>query len=221
MAEASSALLSEFHALRPGGSDADTPAEGTFYSQFHDQLTTDGRWRDRWGDRQPWFPLYAEWEVEYTHIPFEYWKLDEHTARHSEDKLVRYGVTVPSAGDPPPPLWEALGQTDIRILSGRVLILPQPSFALGAKIKQLFQNTTPSILDEHLPQDQRDNLLANIGELSYLSSPLSGFASGLVTQAEGSHLKPENKVVGPEGEFSYVINAAAFNAAGLRHLLHA
>ncbi|KAJ4007416.1 hypothetical protein NW752_007604 [Fusarium irregulare] len=215
LAEASRALLSEFHALRPSGNDAGTPAEGTFYPQFHDQLTTDGRWRDRWGDRQPWFPLYAEWEVEYTHIPFEYWKLDEHTARHSEDKLVRYGVTVPSSRDPPPPLWEALGQKDIRILSGRVLILPQPSFALGAKIKQLFQNTPPSILDKYLPKDQRENLLANIGKLSYLSSPLSGFASGLVTQAEGSHLKPENKVVGPEGEFSYVINAAAFNAAGL------
>lgn len=214
LGEASMRLIYEFFSLRPGGRSGALP-KGTFYPQFHDQLTTDERWRDRWGDRQPWFPLYVEWEVEYNHIPFEYWKLDEHTARHSEDKLVRYGVTVPSSRDPPPPLWEALGQKDIRILSGRVLILPQPSFALGAKIKQLFQDTPPSILDEYLPQDQRDNLLANIGELSYLSSPLSGFASGLVTQAEGSHLKPENKVVGPEGEFSYVLNAAAFNQAGL------
>ncbi|KAM0494938.1 hypothetical protein ACHAP8_008316 [Fusarium lateritium] len=209
------ALLTEFHVLRPGGNDSGTPSNGKYYPQFHDQLTTDNRWRDQWGDRQPWFPLYAEWEVEYTHIPFDYWKLDEHTARHSEDKLVRYGITVPSTRDPPPPLWESLGQKDIRILSGRVLILPQPSFALGAKIKQLFQNTPPSILNEYLPEEKRNNLLANIGELSYLSSPLSGFASGIVTQAEGSHLKPENKVVGPEGELSYVLNAAAFDQAGL------
>ncbi|KAF4456304.1 hypothetical protein F53441_1549 [Fusarium austroafricanum] len=218
---AAKALVIEFHALRPEGNDSDTPGQGKFYPQFHDKLTTDQRWRDRWGDRQPWFPLYAEWEVEYTHIPFEFWKLDEHTARHSENKLVRYGITVPSDSDTPPPLWDALSRwqgdkkQDIRVLSGRVLILPQPSFALGAKIKQLFQNTPLSILDEYLPEEDRKALLANIGQLSYLSSPLSGFASGLVTQAEGSHLKPENKVVGPHGESSFVLNAAAFNQAGL------
>lgn len=219
---AAKALLTEFHVLRPAGNDSGTPGEGKFYPQFHDQLTTDQRWRDQWGDRQPWFPLYAEWEVEYTHVPFEFWKLDEHTARHSENKQVRYGITVPSTnGETPPPLWDALSRwqgdknPDIRVLSGRVLILPQPSFALGAKIKQLFQNTPPSILDNYLPKEDRDKLLANISELSYLSSPLSGFASGLATQAEGSHLKPENKVVGPDGESSYVINAAAFNQAGL------
>ncbi|KIL90135.1 hypothetical protein FAVG1_06874 [Fusarium avenaceum] len=218
---ASKTLLTEFHVLRPDGHDSGTAPEGTFYPQFHDQLTTDQRWRDRSGGRQPWFPLYAEWEVEYTHIPFEFWKLDEHAARHSEDKLVRYGITVPSNSETPPPLWDALSRwqgakgQDVRVLSGRVLILPQPSFALGAKIKQLFQNTPPSILDEYLPEKDRNNLLANVNELSYLSSPLSGFVNGLVTQAEGSHLKPENKVVGPHGDSSYVLNAAAFNPAGL------
>ncbi|KAG5659120.1 hypothetical protein KAF25_000322 [Fusarium avenaceum] len=218
---ASKALLTEFHVLRPDSHDSGTAPEGTFYPQFHDQLTTDQRWRDRSSGRQPWFPLYAEWEVEYTHIPFEFWKLDEHAARHSEDRLVRYGITVPSNSETPPPLWDALSRwqgvkgQDVRVLSGRVLILPQPSFALGAKIKQLFQNTPPSILDEYLPEEDRNNLLVNVNELSYLSSPLSGFISGLVTQAEGSHLKPENKVVGPDGDSSYVLNAAAFNPAGL------
>jgi hypothetical protein len=218
---AAKALITEFHALRPGSNDSGTPGQGKFYPQFHDQLTTDNRWRDQWGDRQPWFPLYAEWEVEYTHIPFDFWSLDEHTARHSENKLVRYGITVPSDSEAPPPLWDALARwqgdkkQDIRVLSGRVLILPQPSFALGAKIKQLFQNTPPSILDEYLPEEDRQNLLANISELSYLSSPLSGFTSGLVTQAEGSHLKPENKVVGPQGESSSVLTAATFDPAGL------
>lgn len=219
---AAKALLAEFHILRPAGNVSGDPDQGRFYPQFHDQLTTDERWRDQWGDRQPWFPLYAEWEVEYTHVPFEFWKLDEHTSRLSADKLVRYGITVPSENDEtPPPLWEALPKEqgskgpDIRVLSGRVLILPQPSFALGAKITQLFQNTPPSILDQYLCEDDRKRLLENINALSYLSSPLSGFASGLVTQAEGSHLKPENKVVDANGESSSVIAAAAFNAAGL------
>ncbi|KAJ8107184.1 hypothetical protein ONZ43_g6815 [Nemania bipapillata] len=193
------ALVTEFYAIQPG-SNSD-PGD-KFYPQFHDQVTSDKRWRDQWGDRQPWFPLYVEWEAEYTHVPFDYWKLDEHTARVSAPEMVRYGITVPSPeGQNPPPLWEALATElkdkgfDTRVLSGRVLILPQPSFSLGAKITQLFDNTPPDILDGYLTEAERDNLRENISQLSYLSSPLSGFTSGMVTMAEGSHIKPENKIV--------------------------
>ncbi|KAI1171806.1 hypothetical protein F4777DRAFT_582528 [Nemania sp. FL0916] len=215
------ALITEFYLLLPGGDNSDTPS-GQFYPQFHDDITSDGSWRDQWGDRQPWFPLYAEWEVEYTHVPIEYWKLDEHTARLSANANVRYGITVPAAdGQDPPPLWEALPNEqkdkglDTRILSGRVLILPQPSFSLGAKITQLFDNTPPDILDQYLSKDDRDNLLKNVNKLSYLSSPLSGFANALVTLAEGSHIKPENKIVDSHGESSSAIAAAVNEAAGL------
>ena len=55
---------------------------------------TPPRWRDRWSDRQPWFPLYVEWEVEYTHIPIDYWILTEQAARLSDNKLVRYEITL-------------------------------------------------------------------------------------------------------------------------------
>lgn len=210
-------LLTEFHFLRPGGGDSGKPPGGQSYPQFHDTITTDGRWRDQWGDRQPWFPLYAEWEVEYTHVPFEFWKLDEHTARLSANKLARYGISVPtSEPPPPPPLWKALPAVhDTRVLSGRVLILPQPSFSLQAKVMQLFQNTPPAILDQYLPESDREDLLNNIKKLSYLSSTLSGLNNGLITQAQGSHIKPENKTVGPQGEESSAIAAAAFAAAGL------
>lgn len=68
---AAEALSSEFYALGPDGSQSGDPPAGKCYPQFHDKKAN-GRWRDLWGDRQPWFPLYAEWEVEYTHIPFEY-----------------------------------------------------------------------------------------------------------------------------------------------------
>lgn len=210
-------LLTEFYLIRPGGGGAETPPQGEFYPQFHDTKTTDGRWRDSWGDRQPWFPLYAEWEVEYTHVPFEFWKLDEHTARLSSGKLARYGISVPDGGvPPPPPLWEALPKVhDTRVLSGRVLILPQPSFSLKAKVTQLFQNTPTDILNKYLDKGDRDKLLDDMGKLSYLSSTLTGLGSEIVTQAPGSHIKPENKMVGPDGEKSWAMAAAAFNAAGL------
>ncbi|KAI1747086.1 hypothetical protein F4782DRAFT_535798 [Xylaria castorea] len=212
------ALVTEFYAIQPG-SDVETGEK--FCPQFHDQVTSDKRWRDQWGDRQPWFPLYVEWEAEYTHVPFDYWKLDEHTARLSAPELVRYGITVHSAeGQTPLPLWEALVDEqkdkgfDTRVLSGRVLILPQPSFSLGAKITQLFDNTPPDILDEYLTEDERANLRENISKLSYLSSPLSGFTSGMVTMAEGSHIKPENKIVRDGVESSSAIKAAENDAAG-------
>ncbi|KOS19871.1 hypothetical protein ESCO_005589 [Escovopsis weberi] len=215
-------LVMEFYALRPDGGDSGTAPEGKFYPQFHDKKTVDDRWRDQWGDRQPWFPLYMEWEVEYHHVPFEYWKLDEHTARLSSNPLVRYGITVPSEdGEPPLPLWEALPKdqgdkgSDLRILSGRVLILPQPSFSLSAKVTQLFDNTPEKILNQYISADDRKFLRDNINKLSYLSSPLSGFTEGILTQAQGSHIKPENVTVGPQGETSQAIEAAVVDAAGL------
>ncbi|KAI1426136.1 hypothetical protein F5Y12DRAFT_310104 [Xylaria sp. FL1777] len=219
---AADALLTEFYVIRPGGDDSGTTPEDRFYPQFHDIITSDGSWRDQWGDRQPWFPLYAEWEVEYTHVPINYWKLDEHTARLSVDETVRYGITVPAAeGQEPPPLWEALANEqeetglNTRVLSGRVLILPQPSFSLGAKITQLFDNTPPDILDQYLSEDDRENLRMNVAKLSYLSSPLSGFTNALVTLADGSHIKPENKIVNSDGESSSAIAGAVNEAAGL------
>ncbi|KAI1457412.1 hypothetical protein F4805DRAFT_177981 [Annulohypoxylon moriforme] len=212
------ALMIEFYTLKPSENDSAEAVEDKFPPQFHDQGINDGRWRDQWGNRQPWFPLYAEWEVEYTHIPMEYWKLDEHTARLSETPHVRYGISVPTnSGETPPPLWDAISQTgpETRILSGRVLILPQPSFSLEAKVIQLFDNTPAEILEKTISKEDQANLRNNIKKLAYLSSPLSGFADALVTQAQGSHIKPENKVVGPEGESSSVIGSAIIDPAGL------
>lgn len=219
-------LATEFYALRPGGGDSGTAPESRFYPQFHDKAkdpeTQVERWRDQWGERQPWFPLFVEWEIEYDHVPFEYWNLDEHTARLSASVLSRYGITVkPRDGNPALPLWDDLKiyqgakGPDTRILSGRALILPQPSFSLAAKVKQLFDNTPPDILKKYLSKEDRDNLVQNLGKLSYLSSPLSGLFNGLATQAEGSHVKPENKVVGPAGEVSEAMIAAVIESAGL------
>ncbi|KAI9648824.1 hypothetical protein NHQ30_003465 [Ciborinia camelliae] len=203
------ALTSEFFALEDT-KEPDPPA-GKRYPQFHDEV--DGRWRDQWANKQPWFPLYTEWEVEYTHVPFEYWSIDEHTSRLSEGSLVQYGIHVPDGK----PLYEELGDEknhDIRVLSGRALILPQPSFSLSAKVKQLFDDTPPQILDQYLDKNRRTELLDGLKKLSYLSSPLSGLLQGLVTLSQGSHIKPENKKVDETGDHSFPIKAALFPDAG-------
>ncbi|KAF5857639.1 hypothetical protein ETB97_005494 [Aspergillus alliaceus] len=144
-----------------------------------------------------------------THVPFEYWSLDEHKARLSHGSLIRYGIDVPGGK----PLYEELGdgdvdKHDVRVLSGRALILPQPSFSLAAKVKQLFDDTSPSTLDKYSPESRRKELLDGIKTLLYLSSPLSGLTDGLLTPSQESHIKPESKTIGPEGEHTIMNNSA-------------
>jgi hypothetical protein len=213
-------LLGEFFTLSPEQNPPIKPPKGHAYPQFHLPTKHDLA-RDQWGDCQPWFPLYVEWELEYTHIPFEWWALDEQATRLSDNKLIRYGVEVPGGK----PLWEEIGKRpqnpnskeppETRILSGRVLILPQPSFSLAAKVNQLFTDTPKKILYEHLPEADWKDLVKNISQLSYLSCPLSGLTEGLLTLNMGTHVKPEYKEVTGDREKVTSVKAAEFNDAGL------
>ncbi|KAK6347972.1 hypothetical protein TWF718_005792 [Orbilia javanica] len=195
-------------------SPADKTDNGEAYPQFHDNNTPDKRRRDQWGGRQPWFPLFTEWEIEYTHVPFEYWSLDKQTARLSTNKMVRYGVEVPGGAA----LYDALGPADKHdtcILSGRSLVLPQASFSLEAKLTQLFQDTPSEILDPIITPEERARVLNNLGALAYLSYPLTGLTDGLLTLSQGSHIKPEILRVGSNGQTQVdVVEAAVFDKAG-------
>jgi hypothetical protein len=162
---------------------------------FHDLLGLDTKgekvWRDYWNETQPWFPLFLEWEVEYTHIQHEDWELSESKWWHSEGARLHYGIKKdidladkydPEQLDSPP--------KDRRRLAGRVLILPQPSFSLEAKIAQLLANTLPSKLKEYLPDDDLEYLDKNLQQLQFLSAPLGGFNSHMLTVEQGNHVKP-------------------------------
>ncbi|GAW24015.1 hypothetical protein ANO14919_135940 [Xylariales sp. No.14919] len=206
--------LNEFFVLQPEQDPPEDPPQGKAYPQFHDAPNADNVARDQWGDRQPWFPLYVEWEAEYTHVPFELWALDEFAVRVSDYKMLRYGIETENGK----PLWEEIQDRqplDTRILSGRVLILPQPSFSLAAKVRQLFADTPAQILEQYLPEPDREELLKNIDTLSYLSCPLTGLTEGLLTLGLGAHIKPENKDMTAEGEqVNTAIKAAEFVKAG-------
>ncbi|KAF4439607.1 cell surface receptor IPT/TIG domain-containing protein [Fusarium austroafricanum] len=209
-------LLKEFYALQPNRHPAKDPPQGQSYPQFHESFPVEGATsRDEWGDTQPWFPLFVEWEVEYFHIPFDKWSLDETITHVSKPPQMRYGIDV-SDGKP---LWEKLENDkphDVRVLSGRVLILPQPSFSLRAKVRQLFSETPPSILDQYIEgKENRDQLLKDIEKLPFLSCPLTGLTEGLVTLHQGTHIKPENKQMTSQGENVSVFDAAEFRNAGL------
>ena len=82
-------------------------------------------------------------------------------------------------------------------MSGRIMVLPQPSFALAAIIKQVF-----STAGDSLPKDLQDpkiqqDLSAKAAQLKFISGDLTGMTDTLLTLTTGSHVKPN---VRPQGQ---------------------
>lgn len=205
---AATGLLGEFVTLSPER-NPETPKKGHVFPQFHDQganpdKNANAPWRDRWENTQPWFPLFLEWEAEYTHIPFDHWDIEELTSRESTDPKIRYVIKEQ---------FDLAKENikDRRTISGRVLILPQPSFSLQAKIDQLLSDTPQDILDQYLTKKQREELQSQLYKLAFLSSPLSGLTDHLVTMVQGSHIKPNQRA---PGEAPQPMKAALKPAAG-------
>lgn len=205
---AARSLLHEFAALAPDG-----PALNKDYVEplYHDRdVTADSTefpeppWRDRWENIQPWFPLFLEWEGEYTHIPYDHWELDNRVVHNSlAGPRLRYGIkdiSVLCTSDLAPPLVRT------RTISGRVLILPQPNFSLSSKVEQLLSETSVEQLkEEGLTEDNIKSLRSDLSKLQFLSAPLSGFTNHLTTMVEGSHVKP---TIRPQGEANRPLDAA-------------
>lgn len=193
------ALLKEFLNLDP---DITTPIpDNTYVPLYHDLGVTRDKnpapWRDRWESTQPWFPLFLEWEVEYSHVSYSSWSLEERPGiapgnLPTATKL-RYGTKADDV-----PLFDSSrpDKTDKRTFSGRVLILPQPNFSLESKIKQLFDNMPATERDKILPEDKRKQLFDNLHKLAFLSSPLAGFHDHLLTMVQGTHIKPNVRHAG-------------------------
>ena len=189
-------LVSEFIALRPEAEKEPGLSDNQQMPLFHDQIAYQdeknielGPWRDRWDNTQPWFPLFLEWEVEYHHIPKDLWQLEQLRSRTLKSERLRYGI------DSKTDLQATLkASPDRQVIEGRVLILPQPSFSLEAKIKQLFADTPSSILDKDgktFPnKDDREKLTRELHKLAFLSAPLAGLTSYLTTVLQGNHIKP-------------------------------
>jgi hypothetical protein len=195
-------LVTEFIRLRPEAEKEPDLSGNAQLPLFHDTIAyrdpdtnrvQHGPWRDRWEKTQPWFPLFLEWEVEYHHIPVELWSLTPRRSRTLKTERLRYGI------DSNTDLEEELEKLkpDKRKIQGRVLILPQPSFSLEAKIRQLFASTPSLELDKNkdgsgglLDEEKRNELLRDLHQLAFLSAPLAGLTGHLTTVLQGNHIKP-------------------------------
>ncbi|KAJ4410669.1 hypothetical protein N0V85_003926 [Neurospora sp. IMI 360204] len=194
------ALVGEFLALNPGVSSPPAPEKGYRDPLYHDVDKAHPLpsgvypWRDRWEQSQAWFPLFLEWEAEYTDIPLEgkddpNWTLGPRSAFLDDPVKLRYGITngVELATLQPP-------LNDRRTVAGRVLILPQPNLNLQTLVRQILEKLPPGYLDP----DQVKELNDHLHELAFLSSPLSGFTNHLLTRVEGNHVKPTIRVAAPK-----------------------
>jgi hypothetical protein len=174
------ALLTEFYVLRPVPAGTPhlrpSPAPKILYPLYHDQGPLDAGkadsgdqlvWRDRWNGTQAWFPLFAEWEIEYFHIDLDSW------------------VPATRGSYGPPKLYSKIKDgapisniTNTRLITGRSLVLPQTMAMLKDRVEQLLKNksATPADLSA---------LHAAINKLELLTLSISGVTDQLTTRQRG------------------------------------
>ncbi|KAI1359327.1 hypothetical protein F5Y08DRAFT_84315 [Xylaria arbuscula] len=185
-----SALIKEFIEL---GKDDDGDTLPGIMPLYHDIEPGQTTARDDWGHTQPFFPLFLEWEAEYAHIDYTQWSLDSRVFSGQASEKVSFGIASEEPlydRDEWNPEKTPKEKRNIRLLSGRVLILPQASFSLYAQIKQLIDQTPREELEKALGDMKPETLLADLSLLKFLSSPLSGLHDNLATLSQGTHIKP-------------------------------
>jgi hypothetical protein len=209
MQDTTKQLMLEFFELHPLDPDekfqptVKGDEAGVVLPLYHDQ--NDGRLgiRDNWQSTQPWFPLFLEWEAHYFHVPFGKWSFEHVDAPDSGGTRTRYGI-LPGV-DLDDPKETKPFKENVRTLSGRVLILPQPTFSLKGTIDQLIQSTSKDVLMAALEQQGDDPVTAKaeldrlgdlVKKLEFLSAPMDGFTSHLLTQIQGHHIKPGKRLPG-------------------------
>lgn len=157
----------------------------------------------KWGDANPFQPMFMEWEGIYYHVDRSKWDVGVRPSpvghAHSQ---VRFSVDEPLYNNPD-------NQKDFRYVSGRVLILPQPVFSLQSIVKQVLDNPGQELHDVDV-----EGIKANISKLNFVSAPLDGLTNHLLTKYTGSHVTPNVRVQGKTA----VPLEYAWNSPGIREV---
>ncbi|KAI9857978.1 MAG: hypothetical protein M1813_007948 [Trichoglossum hirsutum] len=142
-------------------------------------------------DGQPFCPVFIEWEAVYYNVDFSQWEvsLTSSPVTPNNQPQVRYVNPAPLTGLPGP-------TADTRVVSGRILVLPQPSFALSAVVKQVFSTAGATLPPGLRDQDTQNQLLDDLAKLKFISGDLAGLTDCLLTLGTGSHVKPNMREQG-------------------------
>ncbi|SMY29572.1 unnamed protein product [Zymoseptoria tritici ST99CH_1A5] len=124
--------------------------------------------------------------AQYFHIERKKWTVSVRKSPvgqpHSQ---VRYGLSEP---------LQAADQKDVRVLSGRVILTPQPVFSIEDAVRQVLDNSGPELEAAGLSKDEVAALKKDSGkalkQLKFISAQLSGLTDHLLTKYEGAHVKP-------------------------------
>jgi hypothetical protein len=139
--------------------------------------------------QQPFAPQFVEWEGIYYHIEDKQWQIKLASSALSASNHKQ--VTYVNPDDLSALADETSPRNDTRAISGRMLVLPQPSFALDAVVAQVFGSTPKQDLPENLRTfDQQQAFRTDVQKLKFISGQLSGLTDALVTTVTGQHVKP-------------------------------
>lgn len=155
-----------------------------------------------WDGKQPFFPLFCEWEAVYYHIPFEHWEIQSGASSVARDMAtLRYGIRSEA---------EIAGITDRRVLSGRNTLLPQTCEALANDFARLLDRMAGA---GEVPVDSNPaGWPSMMKELPILSTLMKGLRAHLTTQVSEMHIKP---TVHAPGKHPTVLESAAAAAADI------
>lgn len=160
-----------------------------------------------WDEKNPFAPLFIEWEAIYYHIDKDQWdvQLRPSPVGHAHPQ-VRYTLKDLLVSSDPAKILDnaSKNQNNFRTISGRALISPQPRYSLESVVVQVLDSKSPDI-----PADIKDDVITDlkskIRELNFISAPLSGLTNHLLTRCEGAHVRPNVRV---QGEVNYALKAA-------------
>ncbi|KAF1950576.1 hypothetical protein CC80DRAFT_496806 [Byssothecium circinans] len=154
---------------------------------YQDTLTKLGH--KQWTE-QPFAPQFVEWEGIYYHIDDAEWEIDLATSALSGSNHSQVTYVNPRKLSTP---------TDQRHITGRMLVLPQPSFALGAVVAQVLGATPVSQLPPVLQTaENKKKFTTGVQGLKFISGELTGLTDALLTMANGQHVKPNVRVQGKD-----------------------
>lgn len=156
-----------------------------------------------WGDKNPFIPLFIEWESMYYHVDFDKWDVQVRPSpvghphpqvRYAPKSALNTGPTDDS------------NQKDFRTLSGRINVLAQPLLNLESIVLAVLDSGSPDIA---LTLEQIQEIKAKIRQIQFVAAPLAGLTNHLLTRCEGAHVKPNVRV---QGERVVPLAAAAFSS---------
>lgn len=143
---------------------------------------------------QPFKPQFVEWEGVYHHID---WSIDNWDIRLVNSALSDSNHPQVSYVNPVDLTTLNAARDDRRPVSGRMLVLPQPSFALDAVLAQVLDGTPVNQLPQSLQDQQaRDDLRHRAKSLKFISGELEGLTDALLTMSKGQHVQPNLGTLG-------------------------